>query len=387
MNIELHKNIECSDGPCGRIACIIINPVNQHITHVVVKDRSRGSAEHLVPINLVTSITHDAIQLGCTKKDLARQESFEKKHFIIAAAHRYFPIPYMLHPYVMAKNMLVSKRQKRIPHSALAVRRGARVETTDGYAGTIDEFLIDPAQGTITHLLLKEGRFFGKKKINVPISQIDRIEKGTVYLKLDKHDLLALPAILVSRCYIWHDAPPAQLPGAGDKRNRAETAVIKTLLGHIASRNGLTRQYARKSLVAIGKPAVPYLLPLVHNRKHQVRWEAVKTLAAIKDPSAIDGLIAALNDESFDVRWIAAEGLVSLGQQVMSQLLRELILQPESALVRESAHHVLRSLIEQDEKNIIRSAIQPVLVALEDMDFAAKVPNAARSALKVLDKR
>jgi HEAT repeats/PRC-barrel domain len=383
MNIELHKNIECSDGPCGRIACIIVNPVNQHITHVVVKDRSRTSAERLVPIELVTSITHDSIQLGCTKKELARQESFEKKHFIIAAAHRYFTIPYMMHPYVMSKNMLVSETHERIPHSALAVRRGARVETTDGYAGKVDEFLIDPAQGTITHLLLKEGHFFGKKKINIPISQIDYIEKGTVYLKLNKHDLLALPAIPMSRCYIWHDAPVSERAAESDKKNVGhEAAVIKTLIKHLSGSNGLTRQYARKSLVAIGRPAVSYLLPLLHNPKHQIRWEAVKALGAIKDPSSIDGLTAALIDESFDVRWIAAEGLVELGRQVILPLLHSLAVQPGALFLRESAHHILRALIDAE----LEQGLKPVLAALEDLD-PVKVRMATRSALKVLGKK
>ncbi len=52
---------------------------------------------------------------------------------------------------------MISVEYERIPPGELAVRRGARVETTDGHAGRVDEFLVNPADGYITHLVLREG--------------------------------------------------------------------------------------------------------------------------------------------------------------------------------------------------------------------------------------
>jgi hypothetical protein len=120
----------------------------------------------------------------------------------------------------------------------------------------------------------------------------------------------------------------------------------------------------------------------LNNRKHQIRWEAVKALGEIKDPTAIDGLLQALTDEEFAVRWLAAEGLVSLGSQVVVPLLQALIQIQETAsvLLRDGAHHILRALIAGD----LEKDIKPVLTALEDIDFPVKVPAAARSALKGL---
>jgi hypothetical protein len=35
--------------------------------------------------------------------------------------------------------------------------------------------------------------------VTIPVSQIERIEENTVYLKLDKHSIEVLPAVPVSR--------------------------------------------------------------------------------------------------------------------------------------------------------------------------------------------
>jgi len=165
-------------------------------------------------------------------------------------------------------------------------------------------------------------------------------------------------------------------------KKKSSDASVDALITDLASKNGQTREAARTSLVSIGKTTVPFLLPLLNNRKHQIRWEAVKALGEIKDPTAIDGLLQALTDEEFAVRWLAAEGLVSLGSQVVVPLLQALIQIQETAsvLLRDGAHHILRALIAGD----LEKDIKPVLTALEDIDFPVKVLAAARKALKDL---
>ena len=167
-----------------------------------------------------------------------------------------------------------------------------------------------------------------------------------------------------------------------DVKEKSTDSSVDILIIDLSSKNGQTREAARTSLVAIGSPAIPFLLPLLSERKHKTRWEAVKALGEIKDPTAIDGLIQALNDEEFDVRWLAAEGLVALGTRVVVPLLQALIQMQETAsvLLRDGAHHIFRALITGD----LEKELQPVLTALEDIDFPVKVPPAARKALKAL---
>jgi len=46
---------------------------------------------------------------------------------------------------------------------------------------------------------LSGGSCTGDKDVTIPVSQIDRIKEGTVYLKLDRHAIELLPAVPVKR--------------------------------------------------------------------------------------------------------------------------------------------------------------------------------------------
>jgi hypothetical protein len=82
-----------------------------------------------------------------------------------------------------------------IPPSEVALHRGARVKATDGYVGQVDEFLVDPISEQITHLVLCEEHMWGRKDVGIPISLVKHVEGDTVYLKVDKHTIEALPAV------------------------------------------------------------------------------------------------------------------------------------------------------------------------------------------------
>jgi hypothetical protein len=47
----------------------------------------------------------------------------------------------------------------------------------------------------MTHLVLREGRLWGKKDITIPLDQIERIEEDMVRLKLDEAAVGRLPSV------------------------------------------------------------------------------------------------------------------------------------------------------------------------------------------------
>ena len=123
-----------------------------------------------------------------------------------------------------------------------------------------------------------------------------------------------------------------------------EDPRIRSLLDGLASRDPVVREKARESLVVVGKPAVPWLIPLLSHRKLQIRWEAAKTLCDIADPIAATSLVNALDDSEGDVRWLAAEGLAALGLDGLQPLLAALIERAQSSWFCEGAHHVCHTL-------------------------------------------
>jgi hypothetical protein len=71
------------------------------------------------------------------------------------------------------------------------------VEATDGYVGQLDELLINAKDMQVTHLVLLVRHLFEGKEITIPVSQIDHIDQGTIYLKLDRQSVEALPTTLI----------------------------------------------------------------------------------------------------------------------------------------------------------------------------------------------
>jgi hypothetical protein len=46
---------------------------------------------------------------------------------------------------------------------------------------------------------MREGHLWGKKDVAIPVSGIDHYEENTVYLKLSKQQIEALPAVPIRR--------------------------------------------------------------------------------------------------------------------------------------------------------------------------------------------
>jgi hypothetical protein len=66
------------------------------------------------------------------------------------------------------------------------------VKATDGEVGRLEEFAIDPASGSITHLLIRDGQLWVRERVMISNTEIERIEEGTVHLALDKKGVEAL---------------------------------------------------------------------------------------------------------------------------------------------------------------------------------------------------
>jgi HEAT repeat protein len=158
--------------------------------------------------------------------------------------------------------------------------------------------------------------------------------------------------------------------------------TISALIADLDSKDGLVRVRARRSLVAIGGLAVGPLDEALTSKKQWVRWEAAKALGQIGDPAATQALVKALEDEMFDVRWLAAEGLIAIGHGAVVPLLHALTKHSDSLWLREGAHHVFHDINIRNLKKVLR----PVLDALEDIEPSVEVPRVAETALDMVTR-
>ena len=204
MDIPIHATVSCNEATCGESIAVIIDPTKEKITHIVVKETQFPHVERIVPVKLIEASTSDSIQLNCTEKVFAKMDEFIEHHFIRSDSpyFDYLPTEYLVWPYVRPEEVgYRDVKSEHIPPGELAIHRGAQVKSTDGRVGSVDEFLIDPANGQVTHLILREGHLWGKKEVTIPIAMVDHISNNTVHLKGDNSSIEALPSIPIKR---WH---------------------------------------------------------------------------------------------------------------------------------------------------------------------------------------
>lgn len=171
------------------------------------------------------------------------------------------------------------------------------------------------------------------------------------------------------------------LGAAGDSwTDYADKKTIDSLMHDLRNESELVRVIARRLLIVLKDKAIPVLVDGLKNSNHLVKEESVKALAKMQNPATADALIAALEDEIFDVRWLAGEGLIALRLHALGPLFYALINKPDSIWLREGIHRALHGIYRESPASLIK----PVLTALENSESQLKAPLAAEAALKVL---
>jgi uncharacterized protein YrrD len=202
MDVPLNVDVRCAGRICGTSVALVLNPVSDQVAHLVVKERHAPHKERLLPLDLISETTPEYIALGCTADELAEMEPFVETEYVQVTVPHYVNtgVTYSL-PYVVREpeTETVPTHHEHLPPHELAVRRGARIEATDGQVGRVDEFLMDPANGHVTHLVMREGHLWAQKDVAIPISQIEHLGESEVFLKLSKREVGELPEIRLRR--------------------------------------------------------------------------------------------------------------------------------------------------------------------------------------------
>lgn len=209
MEIPLNAQVECSDGVCGQSVAVLINPVIDQVVHLVVKEDAIPNTEYIVPVEVVADTIAGTIQLRCSKAQLEKMTPFVKTEYIEEEVPHSFlgysgglygPETYYFTPYVIPDStVFMPVEQAQVPPGELVVRRGMRVEATDGHVGKVDEFVVNPENGRITHLVMREGHLWGQKEVLIPISAMKEPCQDTVSLSLSKSEIESLPTFPLQR--------------------------------------------------------------------------------------------------------------------------------------------------------------------------------------------
>ena len=96
-------------------------------------------------------------------------------------------------------------------------------------------------------------------------------------------------------------------------REIGDERAVEPLIQALKDKDSDVREVAAEVLVKIGEPAVEPLIRALKDENQFVRWGAAMALGEIGDKRAVEPLINALKDEDSDVRMEAAEALDQMG--------------------------------------------------------------------------
>jgi sporulation protein YlmC with PRC-barrel domain len=189
----------CEDGICGRVTQVVVDPIRDRVTHIVVEPEHREGLGRLVPIDKAEPSAHE-VRIKYTKAELDTLRKAEQTRFLpgVEGSFSYAPEEVLLWPY-FGGNSTVPVTMDTLPAGDVAVSRGEEVHATDGRIGEVEGLIVDSRDHNLTHLVLKEGHLFGRKDVAIPIGSVKAVDEDGVQLSISKSDVEALPAVDFSR--------------------------------------------------------------------------------------------------------------------------------------------------------------------------------------------
>jgi sporulation protein YlmC with PRC-barrel domain len=205
--------VSCSDGACGELSRVVVDPVARAVTHLVVEPKHDPGFGRLVPLDLVDA-TAAGIRLRCTLAEFDKLGPAEETKFIPGGTGSvdYAEGEVLSWPYYglgMGAGLVAPAGglgvdmadigqtviYDKIPLGEVSVSRDQPVHATDGNIGRVQGLVIDPRDNHVTHVLLQEGHLWGRKEVAIPISAVSRVDDDGIQLSMAKAGVQDLPPV------------------------------------------------------------------------------------------------------------------------------------------------------------------------------------------------
>jgi hypothetical protein len=203
---EIGSAVSCSDGACGKLITLVVNPLTRAVAHLVVEPEHRWGLGRLVPIDLASEAA-DGVALACTLVEFEKFDMAEEAQFLSSAGSEWgVEGDVMLWPYYaldfddttllrdFGGNVPELINTDRLPAGEVAIHRGDRVHALDGEIGLVQGLIIDPRDDRISYALVQEGHLLGRKEVAIPIANIESVENG-IQVNISKEEIRNLPSV------------------------------------------------------------------------------------------------------------------------------------------------------------------------------------------------
>jgi sporulation protein YlmC with PRC-barrel domain len=179
----------CSDGYCGVVRRIIIDPDARTVTHLAIEPRFGSKPGRLVPVDLVES-TAGEVRLRCTIAEFDNLDLADEAQVVEGLGEGIGSVAGGAPMGIPGPSPVVL--EDVIPSGEAEVAPGDPVFCLDGEIGQVQGLLVDPDGQHVTHVLLREGHLWGRKEVSIPISAVTGAEYG-IKVNLTKKQVEDLP--------------------------------------------------------------------------------------------------------------------------------------------------------------------------------------------------
>jgi len=215
MPFRIGADVSCSDGACGHVSRIVVDPVARQVTRLVVDQKHRKGAGRLVPVDLVDATTGQ-IRLRCSVAELQALQPAQETEVVPdldpTGPHnsRLPPSVNFLSSGVFGMAGTAGARARggdsrpeapqevtvhSVPSGEVEIRRELTACASDGEIGQVQGLVVEPGGHHITHVLLQEGHGWGRKEVAVPIGAVTKLGTLLIHLSLTKRQLKDLPSV------------------------------------------------------------------------------------------------------------------------------------------------------------------------------------------------
>ena len=81
-SFTIGADASCTDGVCGEVTRVVVDPVARAVTHLVVEPKHREGFARLVPLDLVDAAA-GGIRLRCTLAEFDALDPAEETQFVL----------------------------------------------------------------------------------------------------------------------------------------------------------------------------------------------------------------------------------------------------------------------------------------------------------------
>jgi hypothetical protein len=197
------SEVTCTDGDCGELRRLILDPVARSLEHLVVEPSHRQQAGRLVPVGLVTS-AGKTVRLSCTLSEFSALDEAQVTETSpnISVDWGYVqqqmgtpyggggPIYDLYTPPVGPR----TTTHDIVPADEEEVRGGDGVHATNGSIGHVWGLVTGAGDHRVTHILLDEGHLLAHRRVAIPISAVRAVDAG-IRLSLTKDEVRGLQSL------------------------------------------------------------------------------------------------------------------------------------------------------------------------------------------------